>query len=106
MTTAIERVNLDGELEREGAGGKPTPDNLTKQQPACRLESVFQAKGTSRAEARRNMETRSSIISQRLIESDRHTVAAVAFYSWARSHVSSAGHSSPSSVNYVETISE
>lgn len=34
MTTAIERVNLDGELEREGAGGKPTPDNLTKQQPA------------------------------------------------------------------------
>lgn len=52
------------------------------------------------------METRSSIISQRLIESDRHTVAAVAFYSWARSHVSLAGHSIPSSVNYVEAMSE
>lgn len=34
VTNAIERVNLDEELEREGAGGKPTPGNLTKRQPA------------------------------------------------------------------------
>lgn len=41
VINAIERVNLDEELEREGAGGKATPDDLTEKKPAMQTgESV------------------------------------------------------------------
>lgn len=48
VINAMEAVNLGEELEREGAGGERTPDNVTKKMPAVQTGERVPGRGNSK----------------------------------------------------------